>query len=418
MTAEIQITRTKDEPGATTLTVEAPVEVVRKAERKAASYYAKRARIPGFRKGKVPTDVIRRRFGDAIKETVIKELVSDSWKIALDREKLEPLAEPQVHELKFEDDQPVTFEFLVEVKPDLEIERIGGFSVTRKVAPVTSEMVEAQIEELRQQNAPLVPIEDEKPKPGDYVQVTLAMLESTEDVDVESKPYQIQLGGGQAIPAVEEQIMGLLPGETVEAPVKFPDDFSDEAKRGQTVTARISLHEVKRLDVPDLDDDFAKEVGDFETADDLRSAVRTDLEKAADREGDGGVRRELVEQIVAANNVPAPRPMVERLLRAYAEAYQVPQDQNEKFRSEFGPIVESQVKRDLTLDNIANAHDLRATEEDIDQRVEKIAESQKSEPGKVYAALQKDNRIKELERSITDEKVYEFLLGQSTIIES
>ena len=110
--------------------------------------------------------------------------------------------------------------------------------------------------------------------------------------------------------------------------------------------------------------------------------------------------------------------MVERLLRAYAEAYQVPQDQNEKFRSEFGPTVESQVKRDLTLDNIANAHDLRATEEDIDGRVEKIAESQKSEPGKVYAALQKDNRIKELERSITDEKVYEFLLGQSTVIES
>ena len=199
MTTEIQITRTKDEPGATTLAVEAPVEVVRKAERKAASYYAKRVRLPGFRKGKVPPDVVRRRFGDAIKETVIKELVTDSWKIALDREKLEPIAEPQVHELKFEENQPVTFEFLVEVKPDLAIDRVGGFSVTRKVPPVTEEMVEAQIEELRRQNAPLIPIENAKPEPGDYVQVTLAMLEGGEDT--EGKPYHLQLGAGQAIPA-------------------------------------------------------------------------------------------------------------------------------------------------------------------------------------------------------------------------
>ena len=130
------------------------------------------------------------------------------------------------------------------------------------------------------------------------------------------------------------------------------------------------------------------------------------------------MRRQLLEQLAAANDVPAPQPLVQRLLHAYREAYQVPDDEVDKFAAEFGPMAESQVKRDLMLDHIAEAHDLKATEEDIDERVEKIAESRDTEPGKVFASLQKANRIRELERSITEEKVFAFLLEQSTVTES
>ena len=142
------------------------------------------------------------------------------------------------------------------------------------------------------------------------------------------------------------------------------------------------------------------------------------LESNAEREADADVRRQLLEQLGAANNVPAPQPLVQRLLNAYREAYKVPEDQLEQFATEFGPIAETQVKRDLMLDHISGIQDLRAAEDDIDERVEKIAATRNAEPGKVYASLQKENRIKELERSVTEEKVFAFLLEQSTITES
>jgi trigger factor len=416
MTSDIQITRTKDEPGATTLRVEAPVERVQAAQKKAAQYYARRARIPGFRKGKVPIEVVKRRYGDAIKESVLRELVSESWEQAVDKEKLQPIGEPRVQQLVFEEDVPLTFEFMVEVKPEIALNRLSGFSLTRKVEPVTDEAVEGQLQELRHQKAPWAPLEREKPKPGDLVLVTIANLSEGEGET--GQPYQMILGSGQALPEVEEKIMTLVPGEAADTTVTFPDDFADEAKRGQTMKARISLQEAKRLQLPELDDDFAREVGDFDSVAELEKAVRQDLETAASREADAEVRRQLMEQIIAANQVPAPRPLVDRLIAAYAKAYEVGEEQSEKFASEFGPIAEGQVKRDLVIEQVTVQESLTATEEELDERVEEIARSRKMDPGKVYASLQKDNRLRELERSMTDEKVYRFLLEQSTITES
>ncbi len=413
---EIQITRTADEPGATTLSVEAPVDVVQAAEDRAASTIAKKVRLPGFRKGKAPAAVIRRRFGDAIREQVIRDLISDSWKRAIEQEALEPIAEPQVRELTFNANEPVRFQFLVETKPELSVDRLSGFTVERTVQPVVDGMVEEQLEELRKQKAPWQPVEDRKPGIGDMVHVSTATL--TDDGPEEARPYQIVLGDGQALPAVEEKIMELLPGESADTTITFPDDFGDEAKRGQSVRVRLSVHEVKRKDLAELDDDFAREVGDFETLDQLRKVIREDMEAAARREADAEVRRALLEQVVAANNIPAPRPMVERMLRAYAEGYGIPAENLEKFATEFGPVVEAQVRRELLIDTVARTQDLAATEDDLDDRIDEIAQRQKTEPGKVYAALQKENRLKELERSLTEEKVFAYLIEHSTIQDS
>lgn len=415
MSNGITITRTKDEPGATTLTVEASLEAVQSAERKAAKRFAKGARIPGFRKGKAPPEVIRRRYGDAIKESVLQELISDSWKHALDVEKLEPLGNPRIRELKFEADQPVTFELVVEVKPELTIARVGGFSAKRTVAAVTDVQVEEQLDTIRRQKAPWVPREA-RAEAGDLVRVTIATMKDGEPD--EGRPYELVLGSGQALPDIEDRIMTMSPGETLDTVVKFPEDMQDESKRGQSVSTRIELHEVKRQDLPDVTDDFAKEVGDFETAAELRKAIRTDLEESATRDADADVRRQLIEQVVAANNVPAPRPMVERGLRAFAEVYQVPEEQLDRFAAEFAPVVEQKVKRDLVIEAIARDHELRATEDDLDDRIAEIAKRRDTEPGTLYAALQKDNRLHELEHSITEEKVFKYLIEQSTITES
>jgi trigger factor len=413
--AEIVVTRGSEEPGVKNLKVEVPVEVVDTAEKKAAAYYAKRVKLPGFRKGKVPLPVIRKKFSDGIRENVIRELVQESWKTALDQEDLKPIADPQIRDLKFESGIPITFELSVAVKPELELGRVSGFNVTRKIPKVTDTMVEAQLEDLRRQRAPWVPVEGEKPAHGQLVSVTITPLEQGEPR--EGKQYQIVLGEGQALPDVEDRVMQMLPTEIVDATVRFPDDFPDESKRGDERTVRIELHEVKRQDLPDLNDEFAQEVGDFDSAGALTSAVRDDLEAEARREGDAEVRRQLLEEIESANSVDAPRPMVQRVMSAFAEAYKVPDDQLEKFAAEFAPVAERQVKRDLIIDHIAEKESLKATEEELDSRIEEIAQRQNTDPSKVYSSLQKAKRLNELERSIIEEKVFNYLMEQSTIVD-
>lgn len=410
---DIQITKVKEEPGETALRVEVPVERVQAAERKAATYWAKRVRMPGFRKGKAPLDVVRKKYREAIRESVIQDLVTDTWKAAVDQEDLKPIADPRIRELKFEDGAPVTFELLVEVKPEITLDRLGGFHLTRKVARVDDDMVEDQLDEVRRQKAPWVPVEDEQPKPGEMASVTIATL--AEGEADEPRQYQVVLGSGQAIPDLEAEIMKLQPGQTADAGVRYPDDFPDAAKRGQSRAVRITLHEVKRQELPQLTDEFAREVGEFESAIQLRSAIREDLEAHARREADAEVRRQLIEQIIAANGLEAPRPLVQRVLSAYAQTYEIPDEQLEKFASEFGPVAERQVQRDLILDHVAGRENLGATEEDVDRRIEQIAQRRNAEPAQVYASLQKANQLREIERSLTEEKVFEHLLEQSTV---
>lgn len=412
--ADIVVTKTREEPGATSLRVEVAVERVRAAEERATARYAKRVRLPGFRKGKAPPSVVRRRFQDAIREEVIRELIGESWRVALKQEKLKPISDPRIRDLRFEENAPVTFELLVEVKPELELRRLGGFQLTRRVTRVTDEMVDAQIEELRRRRAPWVPLSTE-PGPGDLVQVTLATLEGETEKDV--RRYELVLGEGRALPEIEERIAQLKPGEAGEVEVRLPDDFPDAARRGEVRRVRIVLHEAKRQELPPLDDAFAREIGDFDSLEELRQAVREDLEKEAAREADAEVRRQLIEQIVAANAVVAPRPLVDRLLASYVQIYEIPEGQLERFTAEFGPIVEAQVKRDLVIDHVAERFNLKATEEELKQRVGEIARRRNVEAAKVYASLQKAGRLKELERSITEAKVYAYLLNQSTVTE-
>jgi trigger factor len=412
---DIVITKSREEPGAASLRVEVPVERVRAAEDKATAYYAQRARLPGFRKGKAPTAVVRKRFHDAIREDVLRELIGESWKAAVEQERLKPIADPRVRDLKFEENTPVTFELFVEVKPDIKIGRLGGFKLGRKVPKVTDEMVDAQLEELRRQKAPWAP-HTEQPRTGDLVQITVATLEGGQSTD--EKRYELVLGQRQAIPDVEAALMGMTPGQTADVEVKLPDDFPDPAKRGQPRTVRLTLHEAKRQELPPLDDGFAREIGDFETVADLRKAVREDLEREAIREADTDVRRQLLEQIIAANNLEAPRPLVERLLASYAQVYEISDSQLERFAAEFRPIAEAQVRRDLVLDFVMETQKLQATEEELDARIAQLAERRKIEPGQLHASLQKTGRLRELERSITEEKILGHLLQQSTVTEA
>ena len=410
---EILVKKTRAEPGEASLEVSIPPENVRAAEDRATKFYQQRARLPGFRQGKAPAAVVRKKFADDIRQETLRELVQESWRVAQKQEELKPIADPHIHNLKWEEGSPVTFEFHVELKPELKLERLGNFRLTRTVNAVTEAQVDTQITALREQRAPWTPVAGEKPKPKDLVDVIIATRENGEEKD--PQPFQFVLGEGRAIPDVEERIMSLVPGESVEATVRFPDDFAEEAKRGQTREVKISLREVKRQELAALDDAFAREIGDFESVDALRKAVTEDLRKEAEREADARVRGELVQQIIDANNVVAPRPLVERVLGMYAQAYEIPEERFPQFAQEFHTVAESQVKRDLVLDTVVDAQKLHATEAEVDERIQQLAERRGMKAGELYASLEKAKRLRDVVRSITEEKVFTYLLSQSTV---
>jgi trigger factor len=409
---EIAITVAAKDAASRTFAVTVPPERVRLAEDDATSHFARQARLPGFRKGKVPRDVVRRRFADAIRQTALEDLIRETWQRAKEQESLQPIGDPQVRNLSFADGAPLTFELLVDVKPELALDRLGGFRLTRHIHRVGDEMVEAQLLSLREQKAPWVPV-TERAKPGDLVEATIHNLD---DASAEgSEPVRFVLGQGRGLPDLETQLMALDAGGRWEGTIRFPDDHPDAARRGQSRRVRATLHEVKRQALPDLTDGFAREVGAFETVEDLRKAVRHDLEESARRESDAEVRNQLLEQLAAANNVSVPPTLRDRAVLAYAKAYGIPEAQLSQFVGEMAPAVEAGVRRDLILDAVAEREKLACTEKELDARVAELAARRNETPAAVYAALEKAGRLRELERSITEEKVFAHLLAQSTV---
>jgi trigger factor len=390
--------------------VSVPPEAVKDAEDKAAKRYASTVRLPGFRPGKAPPTVVRKKFGEAIRQEALESIVREAYEEFVERESIKVAAQPHVHDLKFEEGKPLTFELHLEVRPTIDLARTAGFRIQRPAATVTEEQVIQQLEQIRDEKATWTPVA-EKAQPGDMVNVQIA----TGAEAGEGKSYPLVLGAGQAIPGIEELVMEAAPGETVERPVKWPDDFPDEAQRGQTKTVRITLNEVKRKSAPSLDDALAREVGDFESLDALKKAVRTDMERHAEHEAEAGVRQQLIDQIIAANAFDVPKSWIQQFVQNYAESYQVPADQREQFAGEFRSMAERQIRRDLVIETIAEKEGLTATEKDLDDRIAAQAEKRGANPGQIYAQLEKSGRLKEMERSITEDKVFRWLLDRNDV---
>ncbi len=409
----IEITTTKSEGVERRLAVSVPVEEVRTAEDQAAKKYATRVRLPGFRPGKAPAAMVRKKFSDAIRQEALESLVQDAYKEVVEREKFKLAGQPHVHDVQFTDGKPLTFELHLEVRPEIALARTSGFRVSRAMPTVSDEQVTEQIDNLREQRATWTPVE-ERPAPQDMVTVELATADENGKMP-EGKEYRLVLGTGQAIPGIEELAMEAKTGQTIERPVRWPDDFPDEAQRGGTKMVRVTLKDVKRKSLPPLDDALAREVGDFDSLGAMLAAVREDLERHAERTADADVRQKLVDEILAANPFDVPPTWVNQLVKAYAEAYQVPTDESGRFADEFRAMAERQVRRDMVIDTLAEQEGLKATEADIDDRIAEVAKKRNQDPGQVYASLQKANRLNEIERSITEERVFAWLLDRNTV---
>ncbi|MEI6741397.1 MAG: trigger factor [Gemmatimonadaceae bacterium] len=409
----ITITPTEATGASRRLQITVPAATVASYEDQAAKKYATKARIPGFRPGKAPAAMVRKRFAEEIHQETVEIVINEAFKVAIAQEQLQLANQPHVHHLKAERGADMEFELHCEVRPELSLTTIDGFTLTRREAPVTDELVDEQIQRLREQKGDWMPV-TEKPAPGDMVTVQLSTAEPDGSMP-DGREYRIVLGGGQAIAGIEELVMEATPGQTVERSVRWPDDFPDESQRGVSKNVRVVLTDVKRKSLPALDDAFAREVGDFDTVEALRAAVRSDMIEQGTREADADVRGQVIDQIIAANPFDVPGSWVNELVGNYMQMYGVPESERARFAQEFRPMAERQVRRDLVIDTLAERESLTAGSADVDARIEELATARNIDPGQVYAQLQKAGRLQEIERDLTEEKVFAWLFERNPV---
>ncbi|GMR12430.1 MAG: trigger factor [Gemmatimonadota bacterium] len=400
-----------------TLNVTVPADLVELERSNIAKKLAARIKLPGFRKGHIPKGVLEKRFGAALNQETLDAVIGDAFREVLTRQSVRPISEGEVQNVRFEPDQDLTFSISFDVQPEFEISRMGGFTVERPTIVVDDEQVEQVVQRLREQNSTWVPSSDGRPEPGNVVSVEIERLE--EESDGEVQPYEFILGEGEAIPDIEEAILSLEVGASGDFIVKFPDDFANEERRGEEQHLRIELTGRRVQDLPEADDPFAASLGDFESMADLRSKLRKDLEKEAKDQEEGAIRGQLLDFVVDANPFSVPESMVERYMSSIlGNANELPPEKLAEMKEKLAPETERAVKRILVIDRIADGQGLRATEAELDERIESIAERAGQTPTQVYGNLQRNDRIGALEREITETKVFDFLKEQSEIEEA
>jgi len=412
--SKLQVTLEEGERGQRTLKITVPAELMAQERRATAQKLSKGLDLPGFRKGKVPAAVVEKRLGATLNQEVVDRVVGDAYREVLQDRDIRPISQGEVDQVDYAPDTDLSFSITFEVAPDIELARVSGFQVKRPHYPVTETEVDKVLQQIRERQGTWTPREEGKPGEGDMVAVRIQRLAEEGD---EPRPYELTLGKDEAIPDVEEAIQSLEVGQEGDFTVSFPEDFPNEERRGDTEELRIFLDSRKELEVPDLDDDFAKSVGEFETLDELKEQIEADLKKEAAEEAEAAVRGQLLEQLLAANSFQVPQAMVDEYLRSVMteDGKEPDDDQIARAREEVGDRAERAVKRVLAIQELARSQELKATAEEVDERIEKLAESNDVPPGEIYARLQKAGQIERLEREITERKVFEFLKSESTI---
>lgn len=371
--------------------------------------------LKGFRPGKVPPEVVEKRYGEVVDERTARTAVDEAWREAVEEAGLEPVSRPEIRDVRYEAGGPLSFRAEVEVAPTLALERIGGFRIDRPEAGVGEADVETVLDRLRDDHAVYEPA-DRAPRDGDQVAVRITPLDEEGEPEEEEagEPYRFVLGEGNAIPDVEEAIRSLAPGEKDDFRVTFPGDFSDQELAGSRKGIRVELLEVKARDLPELDDDFAAEVGDFASVDELRSAVLEDLRKHREEEAEETVRRSLLDAIIEANPFDVPEAMVERYLDRVIDAppQADPEEVQEARRSVY-PRAEQEVRRQMVIDHLMEREGLEATDEEVDARIAEIAERRGEEPAGVRRRLARSGRLEGVRHHLAVEKLFEDLKARS-----
>ena len=415
--AELQISVEEGERWRRTMNVIVPSGIVNSERRRFTGELAARVKLPGFRKGHVPSSVVEKRFGQSLSQEALDKLIGAAYREALSQQELNPISEGEVDNVQYEPDHDLTFSISFDVRPEIELSRLGGFKVERPAVNGLEDKLEQVLGRLREEKGTWQPLEEGKPEDGNLVGVEIQRMSDGEVG--EAQPYQLVLGQGDAIPNIEEAIKSLEIDGSGDFVVRFPDDFPNEERRGQEEHLHIRLDSRQHLVLPELDAEFAKSLGEFEGVEDLNEKIQADLEKEAEEQAESVVRGKLLDAILDANPFTVPVSMVDRYVESVlGNPEGVPPDKLTEAKEQLSPQAEHAVKRILAIDRLSEIQELGATKEELDDRIGEIAEKNGDTPARIYASLQKGERLEALEREITERKVFDFLKEQSEITEA
>ena len=421
----LQVTVEQASSYARHLSITVSAERVKRVRQSVRAQLTRNARVPGFRKGHLPDHLIEKQFGPAINQETVDRVIQETYPEALQQENIQPIAQGEVADVHYHGEGgDLHYHVNVEVQPTIEIARTSGFVVARPSDAVGDDEVDGILERMRSERATLEVVDDRTPDLGDEVQVRItAPRPAGEEGEPEPQEYRFVMGEGQAIAPIEEAIMSLTPGEEGEFDITYPDEFEDAELAGSTQHMTIGVVELKSRTFPALDDEFAASVGPFESVAALRERILADVREDARRRADAAVRDGLIGQILEANPIEAPRSMVERYLdymmgEGQGRRPQRTAEQEERFsqfRELMRPQAEASLKRMLVIDTLADRNGLRATQDEVDARVELIAQSQGRSPSDVWLELEKTGQLQSVEAEMTEEKVFDWLRAQNTI---
>lgn len=411
------------------LEIEIPAEVVEKETQRVTREFTRLARIPGFRPGKAPAELVRRRFWDDIKSEVLHSLIPSSLQNAFREGNLNPVGNPSIAELQFEPAKPLRFKASFEVLPEFTLGEFKGLSVEAAKVEVTDQDVEQELERLREQAATYVPVEDRPAEDGDTVVASLVGVvtnakEKREPLVLDE--VEVHLGEEGTMEAFSQGLQGVRAEEERQFNAPYPDGYPDARLAGQTVAFTARVKAVRQKQLPALDDEFAQQVGNYKTVQELTQKLRQDMQQAAARQEKELTQQRLLDELLSRHEFPLPETLVqhqidmrlERRVRALVaqgiDPQQVQVDWAKVRRDQREGAIRD-LKLGLLLERIAKVENLQSTEEEVASEIERLAQSSNQTPEAVRARLTKEQGLDRIESAIRSEKVIEFLHSQARI---
>ena len=408
--------------------IEIPEDQVNKEVESFYKDLGKKAKIKGFRPGKVPRNILERYFKDYVKAEVVQKLIQDTYPQALSEIDLQPVSPPVIDPGEFEGGKSFQYSAVIEVKPDIKLEGYTGLKIEGKKEEVKDEEVEERLRALQNLHANLKTISEARPiQAGDFVIVDYEAsmggkpLEGGKAID-----FTVEVGSGQFIPALEEKLIGLKPEEEKEIEVSFPEDYGYQKWAGKTISFHVKIKEIKEKILPPLDDEFAKDLGDYSSFEELKAKLKGEIEKEKELVLERQLKDQVVDQLLEANPFEVPESLVEEQAKAMVSdtklklAAQGVVLKNlgvteEKLQEDYKAMAQKQVKTFLILDKIASQEGIAVTDEEADDRLKEMAERMHQKFDVVKRYYEKNGLLPEVKAGIIRDKILNFLLEKANV---
>ena len=409
------------------IAVEIPATEVQRETDALIQKYQKLARLPGFRKGHAPASIIRQRFAEDIKTEVVEALVPRYFRQEAEKQGLVPVSQPRVHDLHVHDGKPLTFKASFEVLPEIKVEGYRELRAEKPVIEVTDQEVDGALNHIRERQATYEAIEGRALADGDFAQVALdgKPREEGEGQPVHMDDVLVEIGGQNTMPEFTEHLRGASAGDEKTFEVKYPEDTNDKRLAGKTFDYTVKVLSLKHKSLPELNDTFAQEMGEFKTIDDLRHTLRGNIEAEKRHTAEHESKDKLVAELVKRNDFEVPDAMVdrqveirlERGLRALAAQGMRAEDMQKmdlnRLRAGQRDQAVQEVKASLLLDRIADLEKVEVSDEELDREVDSLAKQSKQTSEAVRARLTRDGVLDRIRNRIRNEKTLNFLYHQS-----